>query len=110
MVSKIKPPVRPAAQRLGSTPRWHLTASTASVGASSQFHACGSLRRGRFLQLFGVGLLASVFTIVVEWQFTRAAFTFLALVGLYGVWKLLRGVIRLVRPQAEHESIPDIAE
>lgn len=48
--------------------------------------------------------------IVVEWQFTRAAFIFLALIGLYGVWKLLRGVIRLVRPQTEHKSIPDIAE
>jgi len=30
--------------------------------------------------------------------------------GLYGLWKLVKGVIYLVRPQSEHKSIPDIIE
>ena len=49
-------------------------------------------------------------SILVGWQFTRAAFTILVLIGLYGVWKLLRGVVYLVTPQSEHKSIPDIEE
>jgi hypothetical protein len=28
--------------------------------------------------------------------------------GLYGLWKLWRGIIYLIRPQSEHKSIPDI--
>lgn len=32
------------------------------------------------------------------------------LAGVYGVWKLVKGVIYLVRPQSEHKSIPDIAQ
>jgi hypothetical protein len=32
------------------------------------------------------------------------------LAGLYGLWKLVNGVIYLVRPQSEHKSIPDIIE
>jgi hypothetical protein len=30
------------------------------------------------------------------------------LAGAYGLWKLGRGIVYLVRPQSEHESIPDI--
>ena len=30
------------------------------------------------------------------------------LAGLYGLWKLVNGVVYLVRPQSEHKSIPDI--
>jgi len=32
------------------------------------------------------------------------------LAGFYGLWKLVKGVIYLVRPQSEHKSIPDIIE
>lgn len=32
------------------------------------------------------------------------------LAGLYGLWKLVRGVVYLVRPQSEHKSIPDIVD
>ena len=32
------------------------------------------------------------------------------LAGLYGLWKLVKGAVYLVRPQSEHESIPDIAQ
>ena len=32
------------------------------------------------------------------------------LAGFYGIWKLVNGIIYLVRPQSEHESIPDITE
>jgi hypothetical protein len=34
----------------------------------------------------------------------------LALAALYGLWRLVNGVIRLVRPKSEHGSIPDISE
>jgi len=40
---------------------------------------------------------------------TRASGVIL-LAGLYGLWKLVKGVIYLVRPQSEHKSIPDIIE
>ncbi len=32
------------------------------------------------------------------------------LAGLYGLWKLVKGVTYLVRPQSEHKSIPDIMQ
>ena len=34
----------------------------------------------------------------------------LILAALYGMWKLVTGIIRLVRPQSEHESISNISE
>ena len=30
--------------------------------------------------------------------------------GIYGLWKLLKGIFYLLRPQSEHKSIPDIDE
>lgn len=30
--------------------------------------------------------------------------------GIYGLWKLVKGIVYLVRPQSEHRSIPDIAQ
>ena len=30
--------------------------------------------------------------------------------ALYGLWKLVKGIIYLVRPKSEHGSIPDISE
>jgi len=30
--------------------------------------------------------------------------------GLYGVWKLIKGIFYLVRPQSEHESITEIPD
>ena len=32
------------------------------------------------------------------------------LAGLYGFWKLWKGVAYLIRPQAEYGSVPDIAQ
>ncbi len=32
------------------------------------------------------------------------------LAGVFGFWKLVKGVVYLVRPQSEHGSIPDIAQ
>ena len=32
------------------------------------------------------------------------------LAGMYGLWKLVKGLVYLVRPQSEHGSIPDIAQ
>jgi hypothetical protein len=34
----------------------------------------------------------------------------LVLVGLYGLWKLTNGIIYLVRPQSEHQSITDLSD
>ena len=30
------------------------------------------------------------------------------LAGIYGVWKLMRGVFSVIRPESEHRAIPDI--
>jgi len=37
-------------------------------------------------------------------------FGVLVLVACYGLWRLINGIIRLVRPKSEHGSIPDISE
>ena len=34
----------------------------------------------------------------------------LVLGGVYGLWKLVNGIIYLVRPQSEHQSISDLEE
>ena len=34
----------------------------------------------------------------------------LAAIDLYGLWRLVKGIVYLVRPQSEHKSIPDISE
>jgi hypothetical protein len=34
----------------------------------------------------------------------------LGAIALYGAWRLVRGVVYLVRPQSEHKSVPDISE
>jgi hypothetical protein len=34
----------------------------------------------------------------------------LVIAAVYGLWRLINGVIRLVRPKSEHGSIPDISE
>jgi hypothetical protein len=34
----------------------------------------------------------------------------LGAIALYGFWKLVKGIIYLVRPQSEHTSIPDMSE
>lgn len=36
------------------------------------------------------------------------ALAIVLLAGVYGLWKLVKGVAYLVRPEAEHKSIPDI--
>jgi hypothetical protein len=32
----------------------------------------------------------------------------LGAIALYGLWRVLRGIVYLLRPQFEHKSIPDI--
>jgi hypothetical protein len=34
----------------------------------------------------------------------------LVLLAIYGLWRLINGICRLVRPKSEHGSIPDISE
>jgi len=31
-----------------------------------------------------------------------------ALVGFYGLWKLVDGIVYLIRPKSEHRSVPDL--
>jgi hypothetical protein len=38
------------------------------------------------------------------------ALGFLVVAGAYGLWKLINGIIYLLRPQSEHKSIPDIED
>jgi hypothetical protein len=38
------------------------------------------------------------------------ALALVLLAGVYGLWKLAKGVLYLVRPQSEHKSIPDIEQ
>ena len=38
------------------------------------------------------------------------ALAWVLLAGFYGLWKLLKGIVYLARPQSEHKSIPDIVE
>lgn len=38
------------------------------------------------------------------------ALALVLLAGMYGLWKLVKGVVYLVRPQSEHKSIPDIVQ
>ncbi|HSU57569.1 MAG TPA: hypothetical protein VLT36_26240 [Candidatus Dormibacteraeota bacterium] len=41
---------------------------------------------------------------------TVRALAVVLLAGLYGCWKLIKGIVYLVRPQSEHKSIPDIQQ
>ena len=34
----------------------------------------------------------------------------LVIAALYGLWRLVNGIVRLVRPKSEHGSMPDISE
>jgi len=38
------------------------------------------------------------------------ALALVLVVGCYGLWKLVVGIVYLVRPQSEHKSIPDIEQ
>jgi hypothetical protein len=34
----------------------------------------------------------------------------LLILAIYGLWRLINGIFRLIRPKSEHGSIPDISE
>ena len=38
------------------------------------------------------------------------ALAMVLLAGIYGLWKLAKGILYLVRPKSEHRSIPDIEQ
>jgi hypothetical protein len=38
------------------------------------------------------------------------AYGILVIAAVYGLWRLMNGIVRLVRPISDHESIPDITE
>lgn len=70
--------------------------------------------------LIGVALIGAA-GVFFYWLFTSShiprvrvrsakGYGVLALAAFYGLWRLVNGIIRLVRPKAEHGSIPDISE
>lgn len=82
------------------------------------------LERSRELRRIGLrnvlvgGLLTGAAGVTLFYAWTAASATsgiikalaVVLLAGLYGLWKLVKGIIYLVRPQAEHRSIPDIVQ
>jgi len=88
-----------------------------------------SLERDRELRQIGfrdllVGIVlsaASGFTLYLTFSVARLSGVWLTsgklkvdglllLVGMYGLWKIGRGVFYLIRPQSEHKSIADIEQ
>jgi hypothetical protein len=82
------------------------------------------LERNRELRRIGLrnvlvgGVLAAAASIALCLSFSIASATsgivralaVVLLAGLYGCWKLIKGIVYLLRPQSEHKSIPDIQQ
>jgi hypothetical protein len=64
----------------------------------------GILTGGAGLTLYLAFAIASATSGIIK------ALAVVLLAGIYGFWKLVKGVIYLVRPQSEHGSIPDVAQ
>lgn len=64
------------------------------------------------LVIFGIGVTFLVFTYPHPGIRSRQVKGFILAFGLtcYGFWRLLKGILYLVRPQSEDGSIPDIEE
>jgi len=76
------------------------------------------LRRMGLRNVLVGGLLSGSAGLTLYFAFAMASATsgiikalaVVLLAGLYGLWKLVKGVAYLVGPQAEHRSIPDLAQ
>jgi hypothetical protein len=82
------------------------------------------VERSRELRKIGLrsvligGILAGAAGVTLYLAFATAtpssgiirALAVVLLAGIYGLWKLVKGLVYLVRPQSEHGSIPDIAQ
>ena len=61
--------------------------------------------------LTGAGGITLYFALPIANGFTSGfnrGLAWVVLAVLYGLWKLVKGIVYLVRPQSEHKSIPDI--
>ena len=82
------------------------------------------LERNRELRMIGlrnvlIGILltgAAGITLYIALPHSSATSGFIQalgvvlMAGVYGLWKLGKGVVYLIRPQSEHKSIPDIVQ
>ena len=83
-----------------------------------QFERSRELRKIGFRNVLIGGILAGAAGVTLYLAFAIAnagsgiirALAVVLLAGFYGLWKLVKGLVYLVRPQSEHGSIPDIAQ
>ena len=101
-----------------------LVSNGVSVDAADSKVLEFELERNRELRRIGLrnvligGVLAAAASIALYLWFPVAsassgivrALAVVLLAGLYGVWKLIKGIVYLPRPQSEHKSIPDIEQ
>jgi hypothetical protein len=101
-----------------------LVSSGVSVDAADSKVLEFQLERNRELRRIGLrnvligGVLAAAASIALYLSFPIASATsgivralaVVLLAGLYGWWKLIKGIVYLLRPQSEHKSIPDIQQ
>ena len=101
-----------------------LVANGVSVDAAETKVLEFKLERNRELRriglrnvLIGAGLsIAASIALYLSFQVVSAssgtvrALAVVLLGGLYGFWKLIKGIVYLLRPQSEHKSIPDIEQ
>jgi|SRR5215831_18286594 len=101
-----------------------LVSNGVSVDAADSKVLEFELERNRELRRIGLrnvligGVLAAAASIALYLWFPVAsassgivrALAVVLLAGLYGFWKLIKGIVYLLRPQSEHKSIPDIEQ
>ncbi len=101
-----------------------LVSNGVSVDAADRKLLEFQLERNRELRRIGLrnvligGVLTAAASITLYLSFRAASATsgivrvlaVVLLAALYGCWKLLKGIVYLLRPQSEHKSIPDIEQ
>jgi hypothetical protein len=83
-----------------------------------EFERSRELRKIGLRNVLIGGILTGAAGVTLYWAFAIAnassgiikALAVVLLAGMYGLWKLVKGLVYLVRPQSEHGSIPDIAQ
>ncbi len=64
----------------------------------------GILAGAAGVALYVASAVASASSVII------GALAVVLMVGLYGLWRLVKGVVYLVRPQAEHRSVPEMTQ
>jgi hypothetical protein len=86
--------------------------------AEFEFERSRELRRIGLRNVLIGGVLTGTASITLYLAFGVASATsgiikalaVVLLAGLYGLWKLLKGIAHLIRPQTEQRSVPDIEQ